>query len=75
MAQVRDILVHVCVDTAIRSRKCHRNGKHAIGPGEQHIVIRESQGLGKKNYCKTCAHEILVNADGKLKSIVQQLAG
>lgn len=74
MAQVRDILIHVSVDIAIRARKCHRSAKHKIEAGERHILIREAQGLGAKNYCKLCAHEILTIADGKLKSIIGELA-
>lgn len=72
MAQIRDILVHVSVDTAIRDRKCHRSKKHKIHAGEIHLLVRESHTLGSKNYCKECAREILKLAEEKLIKISKE---
>jgi hypothetical protein len=71
MAKIRDILVHVSITTAIRERKCHRTKKHRIQPGEVHLLVRESQSLGSKNYCKECAPEILRLAGGKLAILIK----
>lgn len=74
MAQIRDILIHLSVETAIRKRKCHRSrGKHGIPRGETFLSVREAGGLGSKNYCKACAKLILDAAGIKLASIAQDL--
>ncbi len=72
MTKIRDILVHVSVETAIRGRKCHRNKKHRVQPGKNLLSIRESGSLGSKNYCDPCAKEILVLASEKIKTIVER---
>ncbi len=75
MAQTRDILIHLSVETAIRKRKCHHSrGKHGIGAGEKFLSVREGSGMGSKNYCKECAAPMLAAAKGKFEGIVQTLA-
>lgn len=71
MAKVRDVLVHVLVETASRQRKCHRSKSHAVKAGEKCLVVR--QGLGSKNYCKTCATEILAVARERLSEITSAM--
>jgi len=74
MAQIRDVLIHLSVETAIRKRKCHHSrGKHHIPGGERFLAVREGGGLGSKNYCKECAKHILDSAGSKLSSIVKAL--
>ena len=70
MASTRRILKHVTVETAAAARKCHHNNTHAIRRGESCLVIRNDDGLGKKNYCTSCAGNIL----DKAKSYLTELA-
>jgi hypothetical protein len=66
MAIVRDIIIHVGIEVAVRVRICHHNRrKHNIPSGQSCLVIHEHDG-GKKNYCPICAKEILSKAKVKL---------
>lgn len=74
MAQTRDVLLHLSVETAVRKRKCHHSrGKHHIGADQSFLSVRESNGLGSKNYCKTCAEPMLELAGVKFSSILKGL--
>lgn len=73
MAQIRDILINISVGTAIRSRKCHRSRKHKIEAGQAFLSVRESSGLGSKNYCKDCAQAILETAKGKMEAVFKEV--
>jgi hypothetical protein len=73
MAKVRDVLVHVEVEVALRVRICHHNRKdHSIAKGIACLAIHDSDG-GRKNYCGPCAQEILTKAKKKLLGLEQQL--
>jgi hypothetical protein len=67
MPKVRDILVHVTVEEAVRKRKCHRSGAHRVAAGEVCLVVREA--LGHKQYCRECAAPILDLAAARLAEI------
>lgn len=67
MPKVRDILVHVTVEEAVRKRKCHRSGAHCVAAGEVCLVVRED--LGHKQYCRECAAPILDLAAARLSEI------
>jgi len=73
MSQIRDIVIHVSADVASRKRKCHRSKKHSIPGSFSFLSIRQSNGLGSKNYCSVCANEILGQAIKKLQDIQSQL--
>lgn len=74
MPKIRDMLVHVQVETAERRRKCHRNPKkHSIAKGEDCLVISDGPYNASKNYCKICAAEILSHAEKKINEIVKRL--
>lgn len=76
MAKTRDILKHVDVEVAKRSRKCHRSGgKHVISEGEAHLAVQLGSFLARKNYCAECARAILDLAHSRLKSIEDRLYG
>jgi hypothetical protein len=72
MAKVKDILIHVVVETAVRQRKCHRSKKHAVSAGAPCMVVKD--GLYSRNYCSDCAKEILGVATSRLTTIRQQLS-
>ena len=74
MPKVRDILVHVCVQTAERRRKCHRNQEHSIPRGERCLVVRTGPTNSKYNYCRQCAQEILDLAEKRLAEVKGDLA-
>lgn len=73
MPKVRDILVHVCVETAERRRKCYRNQEHSIRQGERCLVVRTGPTNSKHNYCLQCAKEILGRAGSRLVEIEREL--
>ena len=74
MAKVRDILKHASIDTAGARRKCYRKPKeHSILKGELCLVLRDDDGRGKKNYCTSCAKEILLMASTKLRDLEEGL--
>lgn len=71
MAKVKDILIHVIVETAVRQRKCHRTQKHRVSAGTSCMVIKD--GLSRRNYCCECARDILGLASSRLTTIREQL--
>jgi hypothetical protein len=71
MAKVKDVLIHVQVETAVRLRKCHRSKKHAVTAGATCLVIKD--GMYSRNYCGECARQILALASSRLAAIFQQL--
>ncbi len=73
MSAVRDIITHVEVEVALGGRICHRNRKkHAVKKGEKCLIIRDTSG-SKKNYCLSCASEIIEKAKAKLLEMQQTL--
>jgi hypothetical protein len=74
MPKVRDLLVHATVETAGHKRKCHRKpSQHFIPKGCSCLVITEGPYNAGKNYCPTCAAEILSSATVKLSEIKSAL--
>jgi len=66
--KVKDVLVHVVVEVAVRKRKCHRSrGKHDIRAGESCLVVRD--GLSPRNYCRDCSTPILEFAASRLTEL------
>jgi hypothetical protein len=75
MAKVRDILKHVDIEAANRSRVCHHSrGTHRISKAEVCLVIYEARG-SRKNYCRECAAPILERARAELDRMDGQLRG
>jgi hypothetical protein len=75
VAKTRDILKHVDVEVAKRSRKCHRSGDHSIAKDEGHLAVKDGSFLARRNYCLKCARPILDLAYSRLKGIEKQLYG
>lgn len=75
MPATRRVLKHLAIETAKARRRCHRKKEHAIRKGEACLVVREDGGLGKKNYCSSCATEILQRAQADLDGFTSQLGG
>ena len=74
MSKVRQILNHVDVETAIRRRTCHHNRqKHSVPKDTRCLTIKDQASGGSKNYCPTCASEILDQAERDLKSLRRRL--
>lgn len=71
MPKIRDVLVHVSIETASRKRKCHRNQAHSVSAGDVCLVIKD--GLASKNYCRVCAAEILMHAQTRIADIQRSL--
>ena len=72
MPKIRDILVHVSVEVAVKKRKCHRSGgKHSVLAGEPCLVVRKE--LGRKNYCRECSAPILEQAGIRLTKLQQDM--
>jgi hypothetical protein len=73
MAQVRNLLVHVCVERAQRHRVCHRKrDAHRIEKGQSCLVVADANG-GAKNYCAICASDLLKRARGTLAALAGEL--
>jgi hypothetical protein len=73
MPKIRSVLGACTVETARRSRICHRDRKnHAIPKGVPCLVIKDQAG-GHKNYCQECALAILEQAADDLHTLREQL--
>lgn len=76
MGPIRRILGHVSVETAKKKRHCSRNkNEHIITMGQVCLVIAEPSYQGSKNYCCTCAKEILKRASQDLSGLEIALLG
>jgi hypothetical protein len=73
MRAPRDIIKHVCVETAKARRKCHRDKAHRIAMGEKCVVIRDGSFGASKNYCVPCAREILDAASERIGALRNHL--
>jgi hypothetical protein len=74
MPKVRDVLVHVSIETALKQRICHRKrGQHSIHAGQRCLVVKDAATGGKKNYCTECAPEIIENARERLDQLRAEL--
>jgi hypothetical protein len=66
MAAIRDIITHVEIQVASGKRICHHNRRqHSVPSGGKCLAIHDHDG-GRKNYCLSCAMEILAKAKVKL---------
>lgn len=66
MPAVKDIITHVEVQVASKSRICHHNrSKHRIMKGDKCLAVFGPDGA-RRNYCFVCASEILEKAKTKL---------
>ena len=73
MAQVRNLLNHVCVEEAAARRICHRKrGVHSILKGQVCLVVSDDNG-GSKNYCTLCALDILKKAHATVAELANAL--
>lgn len=75
MPKIRDIMVHVSVETAKGQRRCHRRkNEHVIPTGCNCLVVRDPVSGGSKNYCPECASPILEHAEAKLAELRRGLS-
>lgn len=76
MHQIKDIIIHVSVEVAGRTRKCHHSrGKHSISKGEPCLVIKGGSYNAARNYCRECAEPILKKAELRLAEICSRIKG
>ena len=74
MPKIRDIVGHVCVETAGKKRKCARiPGEHSIAKGQPCLVIKGGPYDAEKSYCHICAQAILSSAEKRLVDFHQSL--
>ena len=74
MPKVRDILNHASVEVASRKRLCHRKrNDHSVLAGQPCLVIKDMATMGSKNYCASCATEILELAKTRIAGLEQEL--
>lgn len=74
MSRVRHVLKDLSIAEAQRRRKCHHNAKHQILQGQLCMEVRNPNGEGHKNYCLTCALEILDAASDDVDRLRTKLA-
>ena len=73
MPRIRDILVHVSVETAQGQRKCRRNKARIIEKGEQCLVVKTGPMNSPYSYSVEGAQQILNDAWKKLASLYSSL--
>ena len=74
MPRVKEILIHVSVQTAGAKRKCHRAPtKHAITKGNVCLVVKDPASGSSRNYCPECAEPILDQAQEDLEAFRAEL--
>lgn len=73
MPKIRDVLIPLSIEIAQKKRKCHRNDKHSIEKNETCLVIKTGPYNARKNYCLSCADEILTKASTKLCDLRNKL--
>ena len=73
MPKVRDILKHVSVEVAARSRRCRRDEKVSIPKGDRCLVIKTGATNDPYSYSQHHAKEILDSACVKLKKFYVEL--
>lgn len=74
MATIRRVLGHVTIEIAGAQRKCHRKPKdHHIPKSVKCLVIKDAGSGTKKNYCASCALEILEVAGADLQALRAEL--
>ena len=71
MAKTRNLLVHVKIETAVASRRCHTSSAHEIGPGQQHLAVHT--GSGRENVCHRCASKVLNRAEEYVAELRREL--
>ena len=70
MAKTRRVFNGVTVETAARRRLCYHNRRqHSVAKGENCLVIKDTSGAGKKQYCVTCGLAILDLASDDLDAL------
>lgn len=69
MPAIRDILVHVEIQVAQRTRICHRKRKGCGIPKNGTCLVIYEDGGGHKNYCPPHALEIVTAAKARLAEI------
>jgi hypothetical protein len=73
MPAVRNILTHVCVETAARKRRCRRDAGRSIAKGERCLVIKTGPTNDPYSYSREHAKAILDCAWIKLKNLYAEL--
>lgn len=69
MPKVRDILLDVKIEQALRQRKCRRNKTHLIPKGEICLVVRTNSTKDDYSYSREAAKPMLDAAWAKLKAL------
>lgn len=75
MAQVRQMLKHVHVESAKGRRACRRNRNHLIARGSPCLVIRDDGAPFTRTYCQDCALPILKRCAADLRLFRDTLYG
>jgi hypothetical protein len=73
MPKVRDILLDVKIEQALRQRKCRRNKTHLIAKGEMCLVVRTNSTNDDYSYSREAAKPMLDAAWAKLKTLYEGL--
>ena len=73
MPKIRDILVHVSVETARGKRHCHRTRARTIEKGELCLVVKTGPMNAPYSYSAENAKQMLDDAWKKLQSLYKDL--
>jgi hypothetical protein len=73
MPAIRNILSHVCVETAAKKRRCRREPGRSIVKGERCLVIKTGPTNDPYSYSRQHAKAILDSAWANLESLYADL--
>ncbi len=75
MAQTKNILKHVLVETASARRKCyHKPNVHSITMGQPCLVVVDTASRARRNYCVICAGAIIELGENQIREMKQALS-
>lgn len=76
MSTLKDLLIHVSIETAKRTRRCKGKSKHldkSISIGKNCMMVKTGR-FTSSTYCEQCAKSMLSNAAEKIISLQKDLA-
>lgn len=69
MPAIRDIMIHLNVEHAIKMRKCRRTKKHKVAGGDPCLVVKTGPMNKPYAYCAEHAKPMLDSAWHKLRDM------
>lgn len=71
MPRIKSLIIHVEIDSAIKSHNCQGNVRHRIERGDTRIKVRN--GRSWDHYCLECARVIFQRDIERLQELAERL--